>query len=335
VFVQEAFIQSVGVHLPPPESAARAVEDGRYRAQDHEANGITAVLVSPDQAAPQMAVHAARSALSKAQVTAADIRLVLHASLYHQGQDFWTPANYIQHEVLGHGNGLALQVGQASNGGLAALHTAVVHLQGDPDCRAALVTAADRYCHPGFDRWNSDIAVVYADGAAAAVVARGGGAFRIRSVHSSSSPDLEAVCRDGFTTTPHASGSPLDIRSRKAAYLARTGLPQLMTRVATETAANAAAALADAKVEMADIRWTLLPHLGFDSLEWEFLEPLGIGVDQTLWSWGKTIGHLGAGDHFAALDHLLSTRQCSSGDLLLLAGVGLGFNWTSVVLEVC
>ena len=69
-------------------------------------------------------------------------------------------------------------------------------------------------------------------------------------------------------------------------------------------------------------------------LESSFIRPLGLDLDRTTWSWSRSVGHLGAGDQFAGLDHLVATGALAAGQRVLLLGVGAGFSWSAVVLEV-
>lgn len=333
-------VRGLASHLPPAVSAADAVAAGRYLPQDYEENAIESVCVVPDgeaQAPPEMAVRAARAALADSGLAGPDVGLLLHAGLYHQGEDFWTPANYVQHQVLGGTDALAVQVHQASNGGMAALELAAAYLTASSGHRNALVTTADRYAPPGFDRWRTDTGVVYADGATALVLGRREeGAPRLLAVGSAAEPDLEEMCRDqaGFTPAPHFRDGPLDVRARKKSYLRVRGGRGLMDRLGRAAVRNIGRTLDEAGAKLDDVRWVVLPNIGFDSLEWEFLEPLGLTVDRTLWSWGRTVGHLGAGDQFAGLDHVVRELPVRPGDLVLLAGIGIGFNWTSAVVEL-
>ncbi|MGH9206914.1 MAG: 3-oxoacyl-ACP synthase, partial [Acidimicrobiales bacterium] len=80
------YVSGVGACLPDRTSAEEAVRQGWYPAEDHADNEIAAVAVSESQAAPVMAVDAARQALSMCGHGPADIAIVLYASAYYQGQ---------------------------------------------------------------------------------------------------------------------------------------------------------------------------------------------------------------------------------------------------------
>ena len=65
-----------------------------------------------------------------------------------------------------------------------------------------------------------------------------------------------------------------------------------------------------------------------------FYEPFEIDPGRTTWDWSRTIGHLGAADQFAGLDHLRRSGKLAVGDLVVLMSVGAGYSWGCAVLDV-
>src|SRR4051794_1607721 len=113
------------------ECAEAAVAAGRYDASEREASGYESVLVCEDLAPPEMAARAAASALERSGHAPDALDLVVHASIYHQGHDFWSPASYVQ-DAVGAANAIAVNVNQMCNGGAAALELAAGYLLADP-----------------------------------------------------------------------------------------------------------------------------------------------------------------------------------------------------------
>ena len=74
--------------------------------------------------------------------------------------------------------------------------------------------------------------------------------------------------------------------------------------------------------------------MGAARLARTYYEPLGIAADRTAWDRAREVGHLGAGDPFCGLHHLLRTGRARPGDAGLLLGVGAGFSWGAAVVEV-
>ncbi len=79
----------------------------------------------------------------------------------------------------------------------------------------------------------------------------------------------------------------------------------------------------------------MLPHFGRRRLEAIYYRPYGIDPARTTWEWSRTVGHLGAGDQFAGLDHLVTSGRAVPGDRVVLIGVGAGYSWGAAVVEIC
>ncbi|HEX8869078.1 MAG TPA: 3-oxoacyl-[acyl-carrier-protein] synthase III C-terminal domain-containing protein, partial [Lentzea sp.] len=80
--------------------------------------------------------------------------------------------------------------------------------------------------------------------------------------------------------------------------------------------------------------WVVLPHFGRRRLDVNYLRPYGIEPERTTWEWSRTVGHLGAGDQFASLAHLVDTGKARSGQRVVMFGVGAGYSWGCAVLEM-
>ncbi len=330
------YIAGVGTWLPPRLITEEALATGLCDRAAVTRDDIASVAVAgDDEAAPEMAARAARIALGRAGHGPEDIDLVLHASLYDQGFDLWAAASYVQRSAV-RNRCPAMDVRQVSNGGMAALELAAAYLAAVPGRSAALLTTADRFCLPGFDRWRSDPGTVYGDGGAALVLSVRSGFARLRSLVLVSDPDLEGMHRggDAFGVAPVSSQKPLDLGAHQRSYVAQAGMSYSVARIAAGQGEAVKAALADGEAELAEIDHFVLPNFGRRRLESSYLRSLGIDVDRTTWSWGRQVGHLGAGDQFAGLDHLIGSGALGPGDLCLLAGVGAGFSWSCAVVEV-
>ena len=64
------------------------------------------------------------------------------------------------------------------------------------------------------------------------------------------------------------------------------------------------------------------------------LEPLGLELASTAWSWGRRTGHVGGADQLTGLAELVETGAAGPGDRVMLVGIGAGFSWTCAVVEV-
>lgn len=331
----ELYIAGTGTWLPPVERMVDAVADGRCDAAVARSTRMEAVTVSAGETPPEMAVRAAGTALDRAATEPGDIDLVLHASFYYQGFDLWAPASYVQREAVGN-QCPAMEIRQVSNGGMAALDLAWAYLGADPTRTAALLTTGDRFCLPGFDRWRSDPGTVYGDGGTALVVSRHSGFARVRSIATVSAPELEGMHRgdDPAGPAPFSHRAVVDLESHKRDFLARQGVTPTIARVSTAQETVVKHTLADAGLELADVDRFVLPHLGHRRLQVSYFAKFGIDPDRTTWAWSRGVGHLGAGDPFAGLDHLVTSGELAPGDRCLLFGVGAGFSWSCAVVEM-
>ncbi|MEV4963394.1 ketoacyl-ACP synthase III family protein [[Kitasatospora] papulosa] len=331
----QLYVAGLGTWLPPAEPVAEAVARGDVDEAAARRSGMRSVTVCQDDApAPaEMAVRAAGLALRRAGTDGSDVRMLLHASLYDQGNALWGTASYVQRRSVRAGCP-ALEVRQVSNGGMAALLLAsAVLAQGGGE---VLLTTADRFCPPGFDRWRSDPGTVYADGGTAMLLSAMGGFARVRSLAVVSDPELEGMHREGdpFGEARTAPAGVLDLEAHKKRYVARAGMSFSVARVTAGQRDAVKEALADAGVGAADISRWVLPHFGRRRLETNCLRPLGIGADRTTWEFSSRVGHLGAGDQTAGLEHLVRSGALGPGDRCVLMGVGAGFTWSCAVVEI-
>ncbi|MFI5758414.1 ketoacyl-ACP synthase III family protein [Streptomyces sp. NPDC051569] len=332
------YVAGLGAYLPEQEqTAAEAVAAGLYDAERAEANGIRAVRVAgPDEPGPVMAAAAGRDAVARSGHGHEEFGLVLHGGMGYQGQDFWTPAHYVQHETVG-GRGAAIEMSQGSNGGLAGVELAASYVTSRPDVTAALVTTGDTFKLPYVDRWASDDQTVYGDGAGAIVLSSRAGFARVRSTASLSDASLEALYRgSAWTRTPFESGKPVDLNSRKHEWLSRNedAYDEAMQRIGENFNKTLQEALDDADTKLADTQWFIHANVSQMMAEWGFYQPLGLDRANTTYDWGLDYGHMGGGDHLIGLNRLFETGKPQAGDLIVAVGVGLGFMWTVMVLEV-
>lgn len=333
--LDDLYIRGTGVWLPPRLTIAEAVAAGECPPNVPERTGSMSVTVSTRESAAEMAVLAARSALDRSGSFGSDVDLILHADTYYQGRDVWAVASYVQHETVDN-QCPAIEIRQMSNGGMASLELAASYLIARPERSDALLTTADRFCSPGFDRWRTDPGTPYADGGAALVLSRRGGYARLRALAVHADPVLEPLHRgdEPFGTTPLAHGAPLRFDGAARAFNRRHGMSFSMRRIAEGQSTVLERVLAEAEVELDDIDWFVLPNFGYLRLESFYYNRYGIDPDRTTWNWGRTVGHLGAGDQFAGLDHLVTSGMATPGSTCLLLGVGAGYSWGGAVVEI-
>jgi 2-polyprenyl-6-methoxyphenol hydroxylase-like FAD-dependent oxidoreductase/3-oxoacyl-[acyl-carrier-protein] synthase III len=321
------------------ETAAGAVSAGRLTSSEVQTTGYRRLPVSSGLAAPEMAVLAARRGLARAGRAAAELRVVAHAWTYHQGHDFWSPAHYIASQ-LGADRAVPFGIQQMCNGGGIALQLAATQLAAEPEEASALVTTADRFCAPGFDRWHGDYGLWYGDGATAAVLSSRTGPdddLELLAIHTVAAPDIETMHRgeDGFSAAPHQHGEAVDIRRTKKAFLQAHGKEHFSAVVAEKVPAVVRAALAEAGLRASDerVRCVLLPRLGRTPLQDAYEPALAAVTPAPALDLGEDTGHLGAGDLLANLAALVERELLAPGEIALALSAGGGFTWSCAVVR--
>jgi 3-oxoacyl-[acyl-carrier-protein] synthase-3 len=336
---EDLFVAGIGTWLPEPVSVEAAVADGRYDAEEHELYRYEAITVAgePDPP-PEMAIRAGRLAVQRSGRPPGDTALLLHASAWYQGIDYWPAASYIQRNVVGDAdNCLAVDVQQMSNGVLAGTELAVGYLAADPSRAAALVTAAERYHLPGVDRWRSGVpGIVYGDGGAAWVLARGGGFARLLSIATVTDTALEGLYRgdEPYGKVSGQAGHPIDIRRRRREHMATTSHQDIVRRTTEGMTKAIERALSDAGLRLVDITRTVFPGIGLAPLRSRYLEPLGLDLEASLWECSRRTGHVGSADQLIGLAHLVESARLRPGERVMLVGIGAGFAWSCAVIEM-
>lgn len=330
--IDDFYLASTAGYIPPVVPVSQAVASGWYEEERAAKDRLEGIAVEPELAPPDMAIRAGQLALRRSGLRAQEIDLLLHATFYRQGPEFWTPASYIERFAVGN-SVPAIEIMQACSGGFAALDLAMGYLRA-PGRTAAMITTADRYVGD-FDRWRADTGVIFGDGGAAVVLSKRAGFARIRSLVARSEPRLEELHRGDLPVAPAGERrGPIDVRSRKKAFLERVGLEKSLEWFHAQLTAAVDEALREAGTELDGVATVALPHLGYELIEREYLVPLGLSVERTTWPWGRTVGHLGAADQFVALERLVRTGEVEPGQLVLMLGVGIGFTWYASVVEI-
>lgn len=335
----DIYISGLGATLGRRVTTADAVAAGLYDERDNEADGYLAVRVAGEGPAVEMAVEAAALALKRSpDVDPGEVGIVVHACCAHQGLEHFSAPNYIQSRTV-QGTATAVEVRQFSNGGMMALELAAGSLAARSTPQAALVTTSDRFGGPTYDRYRTDQGVVFGDGATALVLSRRPGVARLLStVVIGDGSFVGMQIGDAPWTGAVDTGTwPVDLTARRKQHLKVHGVDLLMrimvrsTRLQRETIE---AALTDAGVTADEVAWWVVPNMGRAVVDWEFRRRLGIDESRTTWSWGREVGHIGAGDQTGGLTHLFESGVLHAGDRVVLTGVGQGDNYGCAVVEV-
>ncbi|MFD7299063.1 ketoacyl-ACP synthase III family protein [Streptomyces sp. NPDC059897] len=333
----DLFISGLATHLPERFPVERAVELGLYDAADAAQGNWVSVAVAGDTPAPDLAVAAGRLALERSGLGAADIDLLVHTATHHQGPDAWSPQHYVLRHTLGT-DVPALELRQGCNGMLAAIEAAANHLHADPRRAAALLTSGDNFGTALMDRWRSMTNIVLGDGGTALVVARRPGFAQVVSLANASVPSLELLHRGDEPLFPPGPsvGRAVDLKARAAQYATSEAAAGLADHelIGSATGRAVKEALADAEVEIGDIARVTHMNWAHERFLRRTLAPLGLDTWRGTLEFSRRVGHLGAGDQIAGLDHLLESGALAPGDHVLMIGVGVGISISCAIVRV-
>lgn len=334
----DLWISGLGVYLPEQVSVQTAMRRGWCTADDLAGHTMTAAAVAGDLPAPEMALRAARRAFAESHERAEDTRVLLYSDTWHQGPDGWFPQYHLQHHLVG-GDALALEVRQGCVAMLNALELAAPYMSLAADGGCALLTSADNYGTPGVDRWRTGDFLL-GDGGCAVVLSRDRGFARVLAAGSVAVPELEELSRCGEPDFPPAAteGRFFDFKGRTQEFTRlsaqRQGaqLPWLVLH--QKMLLLVRRVLAEAGVTAADIARASFTSLAPDAFEHRWLDVLGLPAEHTTWAHGCGIGHIGAGDPFIGLRHLIDAGELAAGDHVFLGGVGSGVTAACAVVQI-
>ncbi|MER6917173.1 ketoacyl-ACP synthase III family protein [Streptomyces sp. NPDC000594] len=331
---ESVYVAGTGAWLPEPYPARAAVEAGEYDPEQWEADGLRSVRVAGDEVAPpDMAVHAATTALKRSGVDSAEVRLLLHNYVWFQGQTMWPVASYVADHAV-HWSVPAFEVKQECNAAVASLELAARHLTTESGPAAAVLTTADRFAEPLINRWSAEAGLVYGDGGTALVLSNRGGFAQVLSTATRADNRMEALAR-GAGLSPLPTAEPYDHAARFAHYLRSHGgnIREATDRLIAMVKGVVDQALDEAATDRSDIAWAVLPTGGRNKMQWQAEQLLGVPGERTTWEFGSHAGHLGAGDQFAALNDLTERGELAPGDRVLLLSAGPGAA-SCAVLEI-
>jgi 3-oxoacyl-[acyl-carrier-protein] synthase-3 len=331
--LRDFHIGGTGVRIPPSIPLSKAVADGLYSAGDLDETRLESIAVCDEGFPAEMAAEAARDAIAASSHDPGDVALTLYAFISNQGLSGWHAGAYVHRVAVGN-HAPVVEVGQRSNGGLTSLDLAVAYLEARGGS-AALIATGDRFGDLPGGRWNYDDGLIPGDGATALLLSRERGFARLLSLSINCDSSLEGLHRGDSVYVPRQdSDATPPFRQRKREYLSKNDLGEVAGKFSAGAAVAMNRALDQAELDRKDIDHWVLPNIGLHELRFYYLDPLEIPLESTLWDWGRTVGHLGAGDQIAGLHLLRAQGRLAPGRTVALLGVGAGFSWSCAVLRI-
>jgi 3-oxoacyl-[acyl-carrier-protein] synthase-3 len=129
----------------------------------------------------------------------------------------------------------------------------------------------------------------------------------------------------------------VDVRSRKRAFAQTGDMPAFKATLAASVTNVIKTALEEVGLHASDpgIRCLALPRIGVRTRA-EFYDDAIAATGLTgaeILDYGRSTGHLGAGDVVANLADLWHSDHLTAGEIALFLSVGAGFTWSCVVVR--
>ncbi len=301
-----------------------------------EKMGITQKTVPGPQDHPaQMGVRAARKALQRAGLQAADVDVVISITEEYKEYPVWTAGIKLAHD-LGAVNAWAYDIGQKCGTAVLALKQARDLLVADPDVNTVLIAGGYRNGDLiSFDDPNVRFMYNLGAGAAAAVLQRrqtGNNArgARVLSSHiiTDGSFSLDVLVPVGGTV------EPLTANNTDRYRLTVPDPPGMKARLEEKSLDNFISAVKRAVAksgrELADIDYLAMLHVKRSAHDY-VLAQLGVPAGKSIYL--SDYGHLGQVDQLLSLELAQQQGQLRNGDFVVLVAAGVGYVWNAICLE--
>ena len=319
-------ISGTGSALPPQrlsnaDLVARLAADGIESSDDWivERTGIRARhFVDDTQNASDLAVEAARRALEAAQLTGADIDLIIVATSTPD-MVFPSTATIVQRKLgILHGCP-AFDVQAVCSGFVYALTVADAMVRAG-SARNALVIGAEVFSRI-LDFKDRTTCVLFGDGAGAVVLSASDTPGILATDLHADGRHLDILCVPGTVSGGQISGVPLLRMDGQAVFKLAVGVLEKTARASLEKAGRTEA----------DIDW-LIPHQANIRIMQGTARKLKLPLEKVIVTVDQH-GNTSAASIPLALDAGVRDGRIRRGETLLLEGVGGGFTWGSVLLD--
>lgn len=282
-------------------------------------------IAAEDEAVSDMGAAAARRALERAGVTAAEVDAIIVATATPD-MPFPSSACIVQH-LIGATRAFSFDIEAACSGFVYALETGRCFIESG-GARTVLVIGSEKFS--SITDWQDrNTCILFGDGAGAVVLqASDAGRGLIGTVlHSDGALGDMLKVPGGGSRCP---ASPQMIADRLQ-YITMNGREvfkhavRCMTEVTFEV-------LARSGIAVADIDW-IVPHQANIRIIEAVAERLGVGMDKVYVNLDR-VGNISAASVPLALDEGVRSGRIRKGQLILLTALGAGMTWGACVMEL-
>ena len=319
-------ITGTGSYLPPrrvtnADLVAELAQSGIQTSDEWivERTGIRARhFAAPDVTSGDLGLEAARKALEAAGCEPQDIDLIIVATSTPD-MVFPSVACILQNK-LGANGCPAFDVQAVCSGFVYALTVADAMIQTGA-AKRALVVGAEVFSRI-LDFKDRTTCVLFGDGAGAVVLEASDTPGILASDLHADGQYVGILCVPGNVSGGEVLGDPLLKMDGQAVFKLAVGVLEKAAR----------ATLAKANLTDADIDW-LIPHQANIRIMQSTAKKLKLSMDKVVVTVDQH-GNTSAASIPLALDHAVRTGQVKKGETLLLEGVGGGFTWGAVLLQL-
>ena len=319
-------ITGTGSYLPPrrlsnADLVAELAGQGVESSDDWivERTGIRARHFAADGVfSSDLALHASRAALDAAGLQASDIDLIIVATSTPD-MVFPSTACILQHK-LGAAGGAAFDVQAVCSGFVYALTVADAMIRTGA-ANKALVVGSEIFSRI-LDFKDRTTCVLFGDGAGAVVLEASEVPGILASDLHADGSHVGILCVPGHVAGGQVLGDPLLKMDGQAVFKLAVGLLEGAAR----------AVLSKAGKTEADIDW-LVPHQANIRIIQSTARKLKLSMDKVIVTLDQH-GNTSAASIPLALDAAVRSGRIQPGDTLMLEGVGGGFTWGAVLLDL-
>lgn len=321
-----ARVLGTGSYLPNQrvtnaDLAARLARDGIETSDEWivERTGIRARhFAEPDQPSSELALHASRAALEAAGVAADEIDLIIVAT---STPDMVFPSTAcLLQQKLGIAGCAAFDVQAVCSGFVYALTVADAMIKSGAASKA-LVVGAEVFSRI-LDFKDRTTCVLFGDGAGAVVLGASDTPGLLASQLHADGRHVDILCTPGTVSGGQVLGHPLLKMDGQAVFKLAVGVLEKVARAVLDKAGRSEA----------DIDW-LIPHQANIRIMQGTAKKLKLPLDKLIVTVDQH-GNTSAASIPLALDAAVRSGKIRAGDTVMLEGVGGGFTWGAVLLDL-
>lgn len=286
---------------------------------------------NPDVSGLDLAEEAAKKVLANNKLGAEDIDLIVCTTGHMPEYMNWDPSAAVQGRI-GAFNAQSIWVAQTCVSSIMSFELIAGKLYTQPNIETVLLVTIDRINENIVDRMNT-MRTILADGASAALIKTSGGNSKWLST---------ATMTDGFYSDlfryAYEGKSYEPMKEYLASMASREEYQKHLQVFGKKIYGNQVEvfnqALKMAKRDKKDVKWYLYFHDNQNNFK-RIAGYFEINTENTNASIAKKYGHMGSTDILVSLKILLDEKKLSSGDVVALMSMGIGWQWGCTLIEIC